>query len=178
MRVVILDKVLNQIVNRGYEHIDYPATIQGMDVIQYEILVPIEPNVLPDFDSRYYIIQEQADIISVEPNNDGYRTITSIKTLVRKSDEEIIAALEEAETLANNQIVRLEKQVKTMIIALNSILRQQSGLTLTAKEQNAQTKISNYALKISQNDDILNNLKALVVQGNNPDIEAAGWITA
>lgn len=171
MIVKVLDKTTNSIINHAFDYPTYPALPAGFDAENYEILVPIAANELPSYDDRYYTVHIEADVISTAKNSDGYKTVTDILTLNRRATAEILAALEETETLANNQIVKLEKQVKTIMFALNAILRQNSGLTLTNRETKAQTKIAKYCVKLYKNEDTFDALAALINAGENPNMD-------
>lgn len=175
MNAKILEKSTNKIVNHNYVWANYPALPIGLDPSIYEMLVIVEGNLLPDHDSRLYLINEQHDVQSELPNSDGYRTISVIRSLERRPVEYIIAQLEEIETNATNTIVNLQKQVKTLIYAVNALLRDAQGLTLTQREIKAKDKISNFVVKISQNDDNFEQLKTAVENGFNPDLNI-GWI--
>lgn len=173
MIVKILEKATNKIVNHSFDHLEFPAPIQGMDTELYEILVPVAENVLPPFDSRYFQVSVNMDVIS-DTRIEGFRTVTTINSLVKRSNDEILASLEEANKNANNQIVELQKQVETLYFALNAILRDAQGLNLTQREINSKSKISAHCVKLHKNADNKEQLKALILAGQTPDIDS-GW---
>src|SRR5690606_22614411 len=161
------------------KHAPYPREdmqpVTGLDP-DLEWLIKHEPFVAPDYDSRIYelIITEE---ITQEPHpehpelNQYKRTYST----QRRTDEDIILQIENAETEANEQRVGYKNRTKLVMLALGVLIRRLDNLQTTNKEKAILDMALANAVDIWKNDDEVRAKKQQLAQGLEPEIDA-GWV--
>jgi hypothetical protein len=160
------------------KHAPYPkedmSPVEGLDP-DLEWLVKTEPFGAPDYDSRIWEL-EVDDAITQEPHpehshlNQFKRTYKTNK----RPDEDIILAIENAETDANQSVVSYNTDEKLFMLAIGILVRKDGGVQPNAKEQAILDQVQAFDVKIWKNDTEKKNKKDQVLAGQEPDIDA-GW---
>jgi hypothetical protein len=131
-----------------------------------------------EYDSLYYEIvkSEDEELDRIEhPDYPGVGQWVIHYRIQKRSNEEILINLENAENIANEMIMPSRKQIKFVMVTLRALIRKVlNNVTPTEIEVKAATYVMKAALKFEQNYITRKNKEALIEQ--EPDMES-DWIT-
>ncbi len=160
------------------KHANYPnedgSSIIGLDP-DLEWLAKYSPFDSPDYDSRIYELVI-TDSVTTDPHPD-YPNLKQFKRTYQTSkrpDVDIIAAIQNQENAANEEMVSFQTKTKLNTIAINALIKQNLKLVLTTKEQDVLTEISAYAAQMWKNDAEKEAKVKQVTDGLEPNIDE-GW---
>lgn len=141
-----------------------------------EWLLHHEPFIAPEFDGRFYVRQTVRSI-TTDPHPD-YAHLNQYRityNLVKRSADEIIAAVDDIEAEHAEMIVEQRKRTKALLIlwAINN--RRIKGQSITAKMTEFEDKALVWAQKLWQNEVRRDAIVADVKANNEPDLDD-GWV--
>jgi hypothetical protein len=171
---VLIRKSTGEII----KHADYPRMdmqpIAGLDP-DLEWLIKTTPYVEPDYDSRIYVLN-QIESVTTEPHPEWawLNQYQITYQTVKRTADEIVQAIENAENEANSNVFPYQKQVKILALGVATLFRQVENMTLTAKEKKIKKKCLDIAVNIWKNHDAATAKVAEVTAGTEPQIDA-GW---
>lgn len=178
---ILVQKSTGDIIKVGV----YPANfnsdgslppIDGLDP-DLEWFVQYEPFVQPDYDPRVYVLNITKEILQTPhpqyPNLNQYKITYS---LVKKANTEIEQSLVNAEQVANQNLLPLDKQLKLLTLAIAVLFRSVGGLQLNQKETAIKNKLMDVAVKIWKNDATFLAKKTSIEAGNEVNIDS-DWTT-
>ena len=93
---------------------------------------------------------------------------------VRKNDADIEELIEQAESNANESLIKNVDRLKTMVLYMAIVHRKLNGGNINAKMQIILDKGDDYALKLWRNDGNVESKKQELTNGQDPDIDT-GW---
>lgn len=176
---VLIRKSTKQIIKEDlYPRADMQP-VQGLDP-DYEWLVKNIPFAEPPYDPRIYIMATNLpDLASLElfeehPNYTGLREYRITYSPERRSNEDIIRSIENAEKEANNLVFSEAVHKDEMAFMLNSVHKDAKSLELTAAEQDQIDKLAIVTVALAKNKDNKENKIAQVEAGQVPNIDE-GW---
>lgn len=168
------------------KHAPYPSIsiepIEDLDP-DYEWLIEYIPYSEPDYDSRIYIMVTNLpnlDDLSTLPDHPLYPSMKAYMTTYspeRRTKEDIIISIENAEKHANNLVWSESIHKDKQLLMLNASTKAATGATLNSEEEQLLEEMNIIAVKLSKNKD---NKEILVNQVNLnqvPNIDA-GWENA
>lgn len=165
------------------KHMDYPRAdmlpIEGGDP-DYEVFIKNIPFAEPDYDSRIYIMATNLpDLNDLEsflehPLYSGVREYRITFSPEKRSNEEIIDSIDNAEKEANDLILNESDRNYKLVFMLTSVLKASKGLQLTESEQAHITELTEINMKLSKNLDNRNLLVSQVNLNQVPNIDS-GW---
>jgi len=166
----IVQKSTGTIIARN---LPWPVTnggeIPGLDSdYAYLLQVGATP---PEVDERLFGLEQTTPVIDIEAN-----TITTGWTAVQKPQAEVLVNLQNAETLANADLVATTELLKLSVLSIAALLRESKGLQLTAAEQVMKADVLKKAAMIWDNDANRSKMIADFNAGKPVDIDA-GWKT-
>lgn len=169
---VLIRKSTGEIIKRG----DYPnldmEPIQGLDP-DLEWLLVHEPFKEPEYDPRIYVMGKNEEI-TAEPHPE-HPLINQFKLtylLIRRSNEEIQVAVENAESFANEALVPYDRRLKILTLGIAVLFRKLEGVTLTARERDIAEKIAALGSKVWKNDANARAKSAEIIVGGDPNLDA------
>ncbi len=176
---VLIQKSTKEII----KHDVYPRAdmqpVQGMD-LDFEWLIKFIPFSEPPYDPRVYIMQTNLPDLQFlnefqeHPNYPGLREYRITYTPIKRPNDEIIMAIENAEKEANVLIWSEAVHKDETIFMINSVRKEAQNISLTAEEQAHIDKLSDINVKLAKNLDA-KNIKILQVNGGQtPNIDE-GW---
>lgn len=131
-----------------------------------------------EYDSLYYEVVKNEDEVTdriEHPDYPGVGQWVIHYRLQKRTNDEILINLENAENMANEMIMPSRKQLKFMLVTLRALIRKVlNNVTPTDIEVKAATYVMKAALKIEQNYQTRKNKEALI--DTEPDMES-DWIT-
>lgn len=143
----------------------------------YEWLHFFTANSVPsNYDSRIWVENENV----IGPTTIKHPIYTNVnqfrteKTLVKRTNEEIIQSIREKEAWANSTLTLESERDKLYTLTALAQQRQFEGITLTDQEQAVIDRMKEVGVKIWQNAQRAEQLIEVVMLGNEPDIET-GW---
>lgn len=160
------------VVNYNYKTQILPVTglTEGL-----EILVKRTPYAMPTFDGR---LQNLITTYSVSEDYDSIYTSTrkwvTTYSFEEASDSEKIVSVEEAESLANSQVLPSSKQLKYLCVCIGLLVKERNGGTLTTNQEAILDKIAAKAVKMWTNHNLAENKKDSIEAGAEIDIDY-GW---
>jgi hypothetical protein len=168
---VLIRKSTGEIIKHDfYPNVDI-VPIVGLDP-DLEWLLKVTPYSEPPYDSRIYILLRTEKITQIPcedyPFLNQYRITFST---VKRTNDDIKLAIENAETDANEAIVNYSQRVKILTLGLAVLFRKVDGLVLTNKEQNVADKIMAAGVKLWKNDATLKAKLKQVDDGIEPNID-------
>ncbi len=137
----------------------------------YKYFIPYEQFVKPNYDPRYY------NYVLIEtPTNDNHPSYPIYKSwkiehsLVKRPNSEIFLSIENARKLVNHKLVDPD----LMVIVHAISIKQLNGIQITADENSLLTEYIRIGNKVLNNKNLELSKKALVMAGQEPDIDS-GW---
>lgn len=129
----------------------------------------------PDYDSRIFRLITTEEITEIAhptyPLLDQYLITYGTE---KRTDDEIINHVENAETNANESLLDYTQRVKLLTLGIGILIRKTDGLALTDKEITIQDKLVSIAIKIWKNDTELKAKLQQIIDGIEPEIDS-GW---
>ncbi len=160
------------------KHAPYPREdmqpVPGLDP-NYEWLIKYTPYESPQYDARVFLLNTKEEV-TVEPHP-IYSHLNQYKTtysLQKKTDVEIIDAIQSLENKANEDLIDFQTTTKMNTVAINALIRLNNKLILTAKEKAVLTEINTYAVAMWKNDAEKEIKVKQVTDGLEPNIDE-GW---
>lgn len=176
---VLVRKSTKQIIKEDiYPRADM-GPVQGMDP-DYEWLVKNIPFPEPPYDSRIYIMQTNLPDLQYlssfieHPSYPGIREYRITYSPEKRSNEDIVRAVLNAEKSANDIAFPENVHKDQMTFMLNSVHKDAKGLELTIDEQDVIDKLATYTVKLSKNRDNAIIKIAQIESGQEPNIDT-GW---
>jgi hypothetical protein len=161
MRLVLYDIVTGQILGRNIELEGTPPSVPS----NLKYFTWYEPFSAPNnFDSRYYDLQ-----YTETPTGDNWLVEYS---LVKRSNADIFAAIENAERLANGTLIKSHEQLNFFATGLLMFFKKNAGIELTSEEEQSIVEMSTICNRIVTNRTIAESKKILVENGQEPDLDA------
>lgn len=163
------------------KHAPYPnedmSPVQGLDP-DLEWLVKTEPFAAPDYDSRIFeLVITDAITTEQHPEHPHLNQYKRTFNTDKRTNEEIILAIENAETDANNAVVSYNTDEKLFMLAIGILVRKDAGNQPSVKEQAILDQVQAFDVKIWKNDAEKKLKTDQVLAGQEPDIDA-GWESA
>jgi len=125
------------------------------------------------------VISSIQNLIRAEVDNDisnidhpHLKQIDVVYSAIKKPDVEILSLIENAESEANESLIKNVDRLKTMMLYMALERRDRMGLNITNKMQAILDKGDEYALKLWQNDAELKKKIRQVIDGENVDINS------
>jgi len=166
---ILYDIVNGEVLNRDIS-ISETVLPTGINP-DYKYFVPYEQYTKPNYDPRYYdYALIETPTIDNHPTYSIYKSWKIEHSLVRKPNNEIFLSIENARKLANHKLVDPD----LMIIVHAISIKQLNGIQITTEENNLLTEYIRVGNKVLNNKNLEVSKKALVVLGQEPDIDA-GW---
>ena len=182
---VLIRKSTGDILKQAnYPNIDL-TPIQGLDP-NLEWLLKYTPYPAPDYDSRIWVLVVQRpdlknmvqtstlDDLPNHPEHTNIRMYETLYTTEKRSNEEIILAIENAEESANQKLMTYRTNDKLHSLAVGILTRMNEGVTPSIEEQDILDKVKSFDVNIWKNDAEKNAKILQVNSGIEPDIDA-GW---
>lgn len=176
---VLIQKSTKMIIKHGQYPREDMEPIEGLDP-DYEWLIKHTPFPEPLYDPRIYIMQvniPNIEFFETFPNHPEYPLLKSYEityTPIKRSNEEIIASIENAKKEANDLVFSEAMHKDETVFMMNALLKMHKGFQLTAAEEEYANKISDINMKLSKNTANKNLLVDLVLIGQEPNIDS-GW---
>lgn len=145
-----------------------------------EWLIIYTPYPEPDYDSRIYIMvtnEPDLNFLSSFPNHPDYNGIKSYQITYspeKRSNEEIIISIDNAEKDANNIIWSEQVHKDRMLFMLSASAKAAAGFQLNAEEEASQEEMAAIVVKLSKNKANRNLLISQVESNQVPNIDL-GW---
>lgn len=179
---VLVRRSTKEIIKHG----EYPRAdmlpVEGLDP-DYEWLIKHTPFAEPDYDPRIYImvtnLPNLEDLASFQehPLYPGIKEYRITYTPEKRSNEEIIISIRNAEKEANDLIWTEGEHKDKMMLMMNASTKAASGAQLNSFEQSLLVDMNTIAEKLSKNEDNRNILVAQVNANQEPNIDS-GWESA
>jgi len=179
---VLIRKSTKEII----KHDLYPRAdmqpVEGIDP-DYEWLIKHIPFAEPDYDSRIFIMETQLpdlnflDDFQEHPQYEGVREYRITYNPIKRSSDEIIMAIENAEKEANSAAWSEATHKDETLLMINSVRKEASGASLTTDEQTHIDRLAAINVKLAKNLDTKNIKIAQVQNGQEPNINE-GWENA
>lgn len=176
---VLIRKSTKEII----KHDLYPRAdmqpVQGLDP-DYEWLIKHIPFAEPDYDSRIYIMETQLPDLQFlndfqeHPAYEGIREYRITYNPVKRSNEDIIRSIENAEKEANDIVFSEAVHKDEFAFMLNSVRKDSKNMELTAEELAQISKLESVTVKLAKNKDTAAVKIAQVNNGKEPNIDE-GW---
>ena len=169
---VLIKKSTGEII----KHADYPridmALVEGLDP-DLEWLLKYEPFAQPDYDSRLFTLV-RTEAITTTPHPDYVHLNQYLITFAteRRADADIVLAIENAETNANEQLVKYQTRTKIFALALGVLIKRLDNLNTNVQEQAVLNKMLGIAVNVWKNDATLKAKLQQVIDGEEPEIDA------
>lgn len=176
---VLIRKSTKEIIKQDLYPREDMGPVQGMDP-DYEWLVKFIPFEEPVYDSRIFIMQTNLpDLNFLEsfqqhPSYTGIREYRITYSPIKRPNNEIIMAIENAEKEANASIWSEAIHKDETLFMLNSVFKKSENISLTSDEQSHIDKLSSVNVKLAKNLDTKNIKVAQVNSGQEPNIDE-GW---
>ncbi|MBC7845551.1 MAG: hypothetical protein H7Y10_03565 [Flavobacterium sp.] len=178
---VLIRKSTKEIIKQGnYPREDMAPFLVGEIDPDYEWLIKHTPYAEPPYDSRIYIMDENTpegqELLECpeHPSYPGIKAYTLIFTPIRRTNEDIIRSIENAEKEANNLVFSEAVHKDEFAFMLNSVHKDAKSLELTASEQDQIDKLAIVTVALAKNKDTKENKIAQVLAGQVPNIDE-GW---
>ena len=176
---VLVRKSTKQIIKEAlYPNADMSPVI-GLDP-DYEWLVKHVPFAQPDYDPRLYVMQMVLPTMTAlesfeqHPTYPGVREYRITYNPIKRSNEEIIISIENAEKEANDLVFSEAVHKDEYAFMLSSVHKDSKGQALNALEQDHIDKLAIVTVQLAKNKDNAALKKAQVLAGNEPNIDE-GW---
>lgn len=176
---VLVRKSTKQIIKEAlYPNADMSPVI-GLDP-DYEWLVKHVPFAEPDYDPRLYVMVrvlpdlEFLEDFAQHPQYPGIREYKITFNPVKRSNEEIIISIRNAEKEANDLVFSEAVHKDEYAFMLNSVHKDGKGLALNETEQGHIDKLSLVTVKLAKNKDTAEIKIAQVEADQEPNIDE-GW---
>lgn len=153
--------------------------VEGLDP-DYEWLIEHIPNEKPDFDPRIFVLAtnipdlQYLDTFEEHPNYPGLKEYRITYSPEKRTNEEIIDSIDNAERDANDLIISESDRNIKLVFMLTSVLKASKGLQLTPTEQGHIDELTLVNMKLSKNLDNRNLLVSQVEANQVPNIDT-GW---
>lgn len=169
---VLIRKSTGEII----KHANYPRVdmelVEGLDP-DLEWLLKYEPFVQPDYDSRIFLLVATEAITTTQhPDYLHLNQYLRTYTTERRSDEDIILSIENAETNANEQLMKYQTRTKMFTLALGVLIKRLDNLNTSPKEQVVLDKMLSIAVNVWKNDSNLQAKLQQVTDGEEPNIDS------
>jgi len=169
---VLIRKSTGEII----KHAIYPREDMGEILGLYpdlEWLVKYIPFERPEYDSRLFILEIMEEVTQEPhpeyPHLNKYNITYGTK---KRTDEEIIAHIENAAIEANEQLVDSRTGIEVFMAAIAALIKLSDSLQIDTKEQRILDKALESADKIWKNKDQLQSKIQQLADGEEPDIDS------
>jgi len=182
IRFLLLDKLTKNVIDPNVDYgTEENAAIWLTSVLQsidpsIELVCEYIPFTYPAVDARIVNVQ-----VTQEYFDEFHPVFTQVKqwrityTTSLKSQEDIITVIEDIEDQSNNSLLPLQKQVKYIGLALDSLYKLLvDGTALKAKEQKIVDKFRKQMNKMWKNDDKNKEKIDQLIAGTTPNLDD-GW---
>jgi hypothetical protein len=135
--------------------------------------VPYEPYPLPEYDSRYYDYPDTGGVATTinHPVYPTFKQWLIEHPLIKRPLFDICKSVENAERLANSTIIKQENQLTFFANSILLFFKRNAGIELTPEEEQSILDMSVKCEKIITNRQIATEKKALIMLGQEPDID-------
>jgi hypothetical protein len=176
---VLIRKSTKQIIKEDLYPREDMQPVQGMDP-DYEWLIKNIPFSEPVYDSRIFIMQTNLPDLNFlndfqqHPSYPGLREYRITYNPIKRPNEDINMAIENAEKEANTSIWSEAAHKDETLFMLNSVYKKSENISLTSEEQTHIDKLSSINVKLAKNLDAKNIKILQVTNGQEPNIDE-GW---
>lgn len=176
---VLVRKSTKEIIKQGLYPREDMQPVQGLDP-DYEWLIKHIPFAEPDYDSRIYIMETQLPDLQFlnefqeHSSYSGIREYRITYNPIKRSNDEIIISIENAEKEYNALIWSEATHKDETLFMINSVRKEATGATLNAEEQSYVDKLTAINVKLAKNKDTAAIKIAQVNNGQEPNIDE-GW---
>lgn len=176
---VLIRKSTKEIIKHDFYPRSDMQPVQGLDP-DYEWLIKHIPFAEPPYDPRIYIMVTQLpdlqflDEFQEHPSYSGLREYRITFSPEKRSNDEIIMAIENAEKSANDIVFSESEHKDAFSLMLSTVRKDAKNIELTADEQLRLEKVDSVAEKISKNRDNASIKIAQVLANHEPNIDE-GW---
>jgi len=176
---VLIRKSTKEIIKQDMYPRQDMLPVQGMDP-DYEWLVKNIPYPEPDYDSRIFIMQTNLPDLNFlnefqeHPAYPGLREYRITYNPIKRPNDEIVIAIENAEKEANTSIWSEAAHKDETLFMINSVRKEAQSISLTEEEQTHIDKLSSINVKLAKNLDTKNIKIEQVNNGQEPNIDE-GW---
>ena len=179
VEAVLVRKSTKEIIKHDLYPREDMAPVVGMDP-DYEWLVKHIPFPEPAYDPRIFIMQTNLPDLQflndfqTHPSYPGIREYRITYEPIKRSNAEIIMAIENAEKEANNSVFSEAVHKDELALMLNAVNKKSDNITLTTDEQTRISKLNSINVKILKNEDTKNIKISQVQNAQVPNIDE-GW---
>jgi hypothetical protein len=174
MEAVVVKKSTGEVINYNYNVLDPSQPIQGLDP-DLEVLLKYTPYDMPDYDSRIYKLVVTEEITTTpHPDYSNYNQFRKTYATQKRTNEEISLAVQNAESLANEQLISTNERLKLLALGLASCIRRLNGVNWSKREVTLTNNIVNKAIKMFRNDEELQRKLDQIAAGEEPNLDE-GW---
>jgi hypothetical protein len=139
----------------------------------------------PEYDPRIYILITQLpdlaslnfDTMPSHPDHPNIKEYRITYTTEQRLNEAISTSIDNAESIANQNVFPGEVQVKSMLLAISSLIKLQNSLKLNKDEQKNLDTVVAYSSTVWENNQMAQEKKTLLATNQIPDIDA-GFLKA
>jgi hypothetical protein len=176
---VLVRKSTKQIIKESLYPNEDLSPVIGLDP-DYEWLIKNVPFAEPDYDPRLYVMVrvlpdlEFLEDFTQHPQHIGIREYRITFNPVKRTNEEIITSIRNAEKEANDLVFSEAVHKDQMAFMLNSVRKEGKNLDLTEEEQLQISKLENVTVKLAKNKDNAEIKIAQVEANQEPNIDE-GW---
>lgn len=168
---ILYDTVTGSVLKRDCEIDELNPPVTHPD---HKYYVPYEPYPIPEYDSRYYDCPDTGGV-ATEINHPVYPNFKQWLVehpLIKRATEDIYKSVENAERLANSTIIKQENQLTFFANSILLFFKKNAGIELTPEEEQSILDMSVKCEKIVTNRQIAEEKKALILIGQEPDIDS------
>lgn len=181
---VLVRKSTKEIIKHAlYPREEVTPFLEGEIDPDYEWLIQYIPFSEPDYDPRVYIMVtnlpdlQNLDAFEEHPNYPGIKAYQITYSPEKRSKEEIIISIDNAEKEANDLIWSEGEHKDKQLLMMQASLKASTGATLNDYEQELLNEMNIVAVKLSKNRDNKNILVDEIDAGRVPNIDS-GWQNA
>jgi len=175
-RAVLIRKSTGEIIKHGFYPREDMQLIEGLDP-DLEWLVKYEPFLVPDYDSRIYVLNRHEEVTTESHPDYPHLNVYKITySTTKRTTEEIETSIVNAENNANEQVIPYTKQLKLLALSVGVLFRNIEGMELTVKEQAVKNKMMQVAVNVWKNDAKVREKIQQLSEGIEPNIDE-GWET-
>ncbi len=178
---VLIRKSTKQIIKHApYPKADLTPFAEGEIDPDYEWLIGYTPFAEPPYDANIFIMKDIFPIgdelltCPQHPEYPGIKAYTYTFEPIKRPDEDIIRAIENAAKDANNMVFSEAVHKDEIVLMMNSVHKDAKGELLTPEEQATIDKLAIVTVNLAKNAGTKDIKIAQVIDGQVPNIEA-GW---
>ena len=178
---VLIQKSTKSILRYAlYPRAEITPFLEGELDPDLEWLVIYTPYAEPDYDPRIYLLvtnYPNLEFLSSFPDHPDYPGIKAYQityTPEKRSKEEIIVSIDNAQKEANSLVWSESEHKDKQILMMQAALKASTGAILNSYEQSLLNEMSEVVVKLSKNNDNRSILVSMVNAGLEPNIDS-GW---